>query len=95
MSKKLPETSTLLYATFAGYCVDIIVRSVRAKINGITTNMVMSGFLLDECEEFYYIGDNANEVSAAVRKIEVVTINLTREELGRFETELNSNGEVQ
>jgi hypothetical protein len=95
MSKKQPETSTLLYATFAGYCVDIIVRSVRAKINNVTSNMVLTGYMLDECEDFYYVGDNANEVSAAVRKSEVVTINLTREELNRFETELNNNGDVQ
>jgi hypothetical protein len=95
MSKKVPENSTLLYATFSGYCVDIIVRSVRARINNVTSNMVLSGFMLDECDEFYYVGETPAEVTAAIRKIEVVTINLAREELGRFETELNSNGDIQ
>lgn len=95
MRKKIPEASTLLYATFAGHCVDIIVRSIRARINNVTSNMVLSGFMLDECVEFYYIGETPAEVTAAVRKTEVVTINLSREELDRFETELNNSGEIQ
>jgi hypothetical protein len=95
MSKKVPETSTLLYATFVGLNVDIIVRSVKAKMGNMMTNMAICGFLLDECEEFYYVGENANEVSTAVRKNEVVTVSLSSGELSRFESELNNSGEVQ
>ena len=85
MSDKKETAYTRLFELFAGTYVTIAVKSLR----GVTSskkisNVMLAGYLLDECETFYYIGDTPTEVFAAVRRDDVISIMMGRE--GDMET---------
>ena len=42
-------------------------------------NLALGGYLLDECEKYYYIGETPMEVTAAVTKESVAAIILATE----------------
>ena len=74
MSEKIASYSTL-FEHFAGSYVTIAVKSLRgASSNKKITNVMIAGYLLDECHDYFYIGDTPTEVYAAVRKDDVISI---------------------
>lgn len=76
--KKKPIAAySRMFESFAGSYVTIAVRSLRANpkaANNVIANLMLAGFLLDECEEYFYLGENAKEIFAAVKKSEVMSI---------------------
>jgi hypothetical protein len=77
--KRAPESYSRLFENFAGSYVTVAVASLKANSklsNKVITNVMIPGYLLDECDMFYYLGENAEEIFAAVRKDHVSTIML-------------------
>lgn len=79
--KKLPSTYSRIFEEFVGNYVTIAVKSLKGDGGGKKiTNIMLAGYFLDECEEYYYIGENTSEIFAAVKKDEVATIMLGGED---------------
>lgn len=72
MAKKKNTSYSRIFEQFAGDYITISLKSLRSNPkNKAIANVMMAGYLLDECEEFYYIGETVNEIFAAIRKSEV------------------------
>jgi hypothetical protein len=80
--KNQPQiTYSRIFEEFAGSYVTIAVKSLKGDGGGKkVTNIMLAGYLLDECEDFYYIGESAAEIFAAVKKDDVATIMLGGED---------------
>lgn len=78
MARKKDASYSRLFEEFAGSYITIAVRSLKGsqKTNKIIANVMLAGYLLDECEDYYYIGENSKEIFAAVKKTDVSTIML-------------------
>jgi hypothetical protein len=76
--KKDPtQVYSRIFEEFAGSYVTIAIKSLKGySTNKKIANVMMAGFLLDECENFYYIGETAKEIFAAIKKEEVLTVML-------------------
>lgn len=80
-SKKQPQTSRI-YEIFVGSYINIAVKSLKnATSGGKISNLMIAGYFLDECEEYFYLGDNPGSVFAAVKKDDVASIMLSNEEV--------------
>jgi len=80
--KKRPKKSSLLYDIFVGTYVNIALKNIKGGSSrpGKIANLMFAGYLLDEDEEYFYIGQTSDEVYAAVKKEEVAAIMLSDEE---------------
>lgn len=72
MDKK--DLNDLFWVTFMGEYVQILTRSRYETPEG--NQMQIQGYMLDMDERFYYIGDNALEVKAAICKQDVSFISV-------------------
>lgn len=69
----MPKVSRA-YDIFVGTMVTLIVRGIRGKEQGKVTNIMLGGYLLDECDNYFYIGANSLEIHSAVNKRDVAAI---------------------
>lgn len=68
-----------LFKRFYNKYINIIMKNVKgAQVlnDGVVVegNVIIEGYLLDEDEDFYYLGTNDTEIDEALRKIDVVRI---------------------
>jgi endo-alpha-1,4-polygalactosaminidase (GH114 family) len=52
----------------------MVVKNIKGGTKGKIINLMLAGYFLDECESFYYIGENQREVFACVKKEEIASI---------------------
>jgi len=94
--RKPKPTFSRLYDTFVGNVVTIIVKNVKgyggtaAKVS----NLMFAGYMLDECDEYIYVGQTADSVSAAIKKDEIATVVLG-DTLDQEDIELPEGSEMQ
>lgn len=83
---------TLFHQNFVGEHVQVITSHLIAD----STTISADGYLLDEDEEFYYLGAGPDEVAMAIRKQDVVLISILRnvESLIDFSTYDEEGGKV-
>lgn len=62
------------YDVFVGTMVTLVVRGIKGRSQGKITNIMLGGYLLDECEDYFYIGASSLEIHSAVKKIDVSAI---------------------
>lgn len=79
--RKLTTSYSLLFKNFAGCYVTIAVKNIRAvgARPGRVANVMLAGFLIDEDNEYLFLGKEDNEIYMAVKKDEVASIMLTDE----------------
>jgi len=78
--KKRLETSldSTFFVSFVGEYVDIISKFVTATSKTTMTG-VISGFLLDIDEKFYYLSDDGQVVSRAIKCEDVMAIEIVQQ----------------
>lgn len=79
-----------LFRKFLGKSVNVIMKSVKGSqvlSDGtvVEGNVVMSGFLLDEDDDFFYLGTTEEEIDEALKKTDIVRIFLDDENIIDFE----------
>lgn len=90
-------SNSKVFKKFLGKQVNIIMKSVKGSqqlSSGdiVEGNVVMNGFLLDEDEEFFYLGTSDEEIDEALKKDDVVRIFLDNDNL--FELQETYDGEL-
>jgi hypothetical protein len=71
--KKPVQNFSRVYDVFVGTLVAVFLKGqARASKNSI----LFVGYLLDECDDFFYLGADANSISAAIKKDTVASIAL-------------------
>ena len=72
--KKQKKSYSRMYEIFAGEYVTIVVKTIKGGSKGKIINLMLAGYLLDECENYVYIGENAHEIFACVKHNEIASI---------------------
>lgn len=67
------------YTTFAGNHVTIYVKGIRGGNKGKVMPLAFVGYLMDECSEYFYLGESPEEVSACIKKQDVGAIMITED----------------
>ena len=68
------KTCSKLFKQFKNKYVTFILKNVRNGIGGSILNLSLEGYLLDEDEEYFYIGITSESITGAIRRLEVATI---------------------
>ena len=68
---KESQADNLFFLTFNGEYVEILANMDTGKEN---YPLVIEGYLLDQDDEYYYIGKSNNDITNAIKKIFVVNI---------------------
>jgi hypothetical protein len=78
---KREETSleNTFFATFIGEYVEVIC-SRGISYNNNTVPVSTSGFLLDVDDEFYYLSQDGQSVSSAVKKVDVTVMEIINQQ---------------
>lgn len=72
MSKK---TYSVCFETFAGHYVHLVVEKLHgAAEEGGMINLRLAGYMLDEDEDYFFIGSTAEEITSAIKKSCVAAI---------------------
>lgn len=78
--KKTQVTFSRVFEVFVGNYVEVIIKSIKLRhSDGISSNMAIGGYLLDECDRYFYIGITPHEISSAILKSDVITMNISSE----------------
>jgi len=94
--KKQPRTTySIAFSNFAGDQVVFLLRSVKGRSGDQILNLSMEGYLLDECEDFYYFGVTPEEVTGVIRRSDVVTMVKGSYSLNTGDFEIPEGTEVQ
>lgn len=90
---KREETSleNTFFASFIGEYVEVIC-SRGISYNNNTVPVSTSGFLLDVDEEFYYLSQDGQSVSSAVKKVDVTVMEIVNQQ--SFATQVLQEVEV-
>lgn len=72
--KKQQHNYSKVFEVFVGSTVTIMIRSSNPNSESGISNMMFSGYLLDECNTFFYLGAEVDEIQAAINKSEIVSI---------------------
>lgn len=81
-----------VFGKFAGSYVSVAVKGMKGSSKGKIANLLLMGYLLDEDEDYFYIGESQQEVSVAVLRSDVVAIMSAAD---MDETEMDTEGEMQ
>lgn len=73
-TKEQPQKSSRLYDVFVGTTVQIMVKLTKESEDGVMSSIAIEGYLLDEDDEYYYVGTNPIEIAGAVKKSEVAVV---------------------
>ncbi len=68
-----------LFLTFAGNYVSLVMKNMRGKSNTKIANLMLAGYLLEECDDYYYLGETPEEAAVAVRKSDVAAVMMASE----------------
>ena len=71
--KKSRKNYSRAFEVFGGEYVTLVVKSIKGGNKGKIINLMLAGYLIDECEDYFYIGENMSEIFASVRKDEVAS----------------------
>lgn len=79
----MDKKETLLFLTFSGEPVEVITTATQKVTVGSEnhvaeeqTPLALHGILMDEDDDFLYLGDEQNGIGCAVRKNQIVAISL-------------------
>jgi len=84
-----------MFATFAGDELAFLLRTVKGAAGGKILNLTLQGYLLDEDEEYVYIGITPEEISGAIKKADIATFFKGSFNLNTEEFEIPEGTEVQ
>ena len=87
-SKKPSQNYSRVYETFAGHKLVFLLKHVRGSSAGAILNVTFEGYLLDECDKFYYIGNEPTEVTGALPKDGVASMIISTDDTDSFELEI-------
>lgn len=96
--KKRLSSYSLLFEIFCGNYVNIFVKNIKSVggRQGKINNVMLAGFLLDEDDEFYFLGQTPDDVFCAVKKDEIAALMLGEEGIELMEQiEVPDGQEVQ
>lgn len=68
-----------LFDTFVGEYVSVIVKGTKGQKDAKVANLVLTGYLVDECSEYYYMGEETMEVTASIRRTDVSVMMINRD----------------
>ncbi len=79
-----------LFTKFLGKSVNVILKSVKGSQqigdgSIVEGNVIMSGFLLDEDDDYFYLGKTDDEINEALKKDDVVRVFLDEENVFEFD----------
>jgi hypothetical protein len=79
-----------LFQKFLGKNVNVIMKSVKGSQqlgdgSIVEGNVVMTGFLLDEDDDFFYLGTTDEQIDEALKKTDIVRIFLDNENVLEFD----------
>jgi hypothetical protein len=86
--------TTKVFETFVGSYVSVAVKNMRANSKGKIANLLLMGYLLDECETFFYLGETDKEVTVAVARTDVVAM-MSAAEVAELDFPMDTEGELQ
>jgi hypothetical protein len=72
--KKRAKNCSKIFNLFVGEQVAFLIRGIKGQAAGAILNVTLEGYLLDEDESYLYFGVTPNEVSGAVRKLDVAAL---------------------
>lgn len=74
--KKARKSYSAVFDIFAGSYVNIALKNIKGENSkpGRIANLMFAGYLLDEDTEYFFIGQEADAVYAAIKKDEVAAI---------------------
>lgn len=94
--KKSPSSYSTVFQIFAGSYVNLVIKNIKGNNRGNITNLMFAGYLLDEDETHYFVGQTTEEVYLAVRKEEVSAIMISDEVKELMDSvEVPSDQEIQ
>lgn len=79
------NTSSKVFDKFVGSFIHIVTASLKGSESSggrkIIGPVIITGFMLDEDEEYFYLGQSPDEITDAVKRSEVVRIYVPLEEM--------------
>jgi hypothetical protein len=95
--KKRPKSYSLLFQNFAGHFVTISVKNIKAGSgrSGKIMNVMVAGILLDEDNEYLFLGKDGDGIYAAVKKDEIASVMLTEDGSDIYDIDIPPGSEVQ
>jgi hypothetical protein len=85
--QKKQQTSSALFETFVGSFISVMMKNLKAYStqNKKISNLLLSGYLLDECDDYFYLGESGDAVTGAIRKDEIAAIMMGDEVVELFD----------
>lgn len=77
MKKKTSKRTgyTFITNTFLGQQVTTVLKNIKSNTGkGTIANLMFTGILLDECEDYLYLGNDDGDIHAAVKKTDIGTV---------------------
>lgn len=94
--RKKPQTTySQVFSNFAGDQVALLLRSVKGRAGSQVLNLTLEGYLLDEDQDFFYIGVTPEEITGVIRKLDVVTMFKGTYNLNTEEFDIPEGSEIQ
>jgi len=72
--KKQAKNCSKIFDLFIGERVAFLIRGIKGQAAGAILNVTLEGYLLDEDDDYLYFGATPDEVSGAVRKLDVAAL---------------------
>ena len=77
---KVKKKNSMFFKTFVGSYLNIFVKSLKSygRQNKIS-NVLLAGYLLDEDDDYIYIGQSSEEIFSAVKKDDIAAVTVAEE----------------
>lgn len=83
-----------VFKLFENQYVSLVMKNMRAQTSSSKiANLLLAGYLVEECDTYFYLGEEEGSVTAAVKKDEVASVMLATE--GEEDFELPDDAEMQ
>lgn len=79
-------SSNKLFHIFAGVYVEFVLKNLKgAQVmedgGRVEGSVILSGYLLDEDQDYYYLGETQEDISQAIKKEDVIRIYKPEDEI--------------
>lgn len=69
-----------MFDCFGGHIVSVSVKSLKAiDLNNKLANVMLVGYLLDECQDYVYLGEDPKNITTAVKHNDIASVMLYNE----------------